>query len=160
MSNKNGYAADVRSWVANNFNDVGEFRTADVVDAISKDPNADVKADSAYISSALTGWYKHDIIVDGFRLHRSENAEGQRRIRWEVVPAKKHAVASPEDSKPKSPVKTDSTSEKTAQTEGSQTKTNKPFSKTFKGHILAKKDDGSMVIQNDNGLFKVQPFEW
>ena len=161
MGIKSNYAADVRGWVARNFSDVGEFRTADVVDAVNKDDSVTWKADSAYVSSALTGWYKHDIIVDGFRLRRSENSDGSRRIRWVVVPAKKQIEQMAlEEPKPKPPIRTESVSEKTALTEGNQTKINKPFSKTFKGQILATKDDGSMVIKNDDGLFKVQPFEW
>jgi len=161
MGINNNYSSDVRRWVASNFNDVGEFRTADVVDAIGKDESVGIKADSAYISSALTGWYKHDIIVDGFRLRRSENSNGSRRIRWVVVPAKKQIEQMTlEEPKPKPPIRTESASKKTALTEGDQTKINKPFSRTFKGQILATKDDGSMVIKNDDGLFKVQPFEW
>lgn len=145
----------IRNWVADHFKNFGEFRTGDVVRAMAA--AEDVRdVDGSYISSALNGWYKYNLIVNSYRLHRHV-PEGKRPI-WQCVPADWHATADAEDV-PAPEGKTESATEKAAQTECATTK-RKPRSNKFSGNVIAHKDDGSMIVQVAESLFKVQPFSW
>jgi hypothetical protein len=57
---------EIRKWVADNFHDIGEFRTGDVMSNIE---GVDVRATSN-VSSALNGWVTDNRVIQGFRLRR------------------------------------------------------------------------------------------
>lgn len=57
----------IRKWVAENFNDVGEFRTNDVMSNIT---GIEVRA-TGNVSAALQTWADDNRIISGYRLRRT-----------------------------------------------------------------------------------------
>lgn len=57
---------EIRKWVADNFHDIGEFRTGDVVSNIE---GVEVKA-TGNVSAALNSWAVDNRVIQGLRLRR------------------------------------------------------------------------------------------
>lgn len=141
----------IREWVATEFNDVGQFRTCDVADGLSR---ADMSGlgesmlktkDSAYISAALQSWVNNEMIVNGYRLQRN-TAPGKTAI-WETVAVR---VSKDEATITKAP-KAVAVRSKPGGVEIYQTE--------FKGDVVDRRADG-MLVNSGGKIFKVTPLDW
>lgn len=122
----------IRKWVAENFNDVGEFRTNDVVANIE---DVKIKATSN-VSSALQAWVEHKMIVAGHRLRRTSQ-KGSTAV-WIVEKVGTKAVIAASIEKPAAIAFNDT--------------------KPFVGEIIDTRGgpNGSMLVASGGKVYKVE----
>ena len=130
----------IRNWVADNFNDVGEFSTNDVAENIE---GVEVKA-AGNISASLQTWADRKKIVHGFRLRRKSPAH--HTAVWEIFPAK----ASPERDYKNNQTKKTMVGAEIASTSPSE---------SFVAEIIHH-DGPSRLVKHDGKLYKVTPFKY
>jgi hypothetical protein len=128
---------EIRQWVAENFHDVGEFRTPDVKDNIS---GVEVKA-TGNISSALTTWAENNMIVKGYRLKKMPSSSGKTSI-WKLFSS-------------------NTTGEDSRKSTADGGRKSRPQSDKFVGKVLKTRDDGSFLVTgSDNEVYVVAPLNW
>lgn len=147
------YTEIVRKFVVDEFTDVDTFKTRDVVEALrSRAENLGLdpeETESNYVSSALTGWALHNLIVGGYRLRNIAPPRSNKV--WELVNARMKQLPPAETERPKVP---------TEQVEPTASaKTTKSKSERFTGKVVATEDNVLLVATQDGKLYRVMPFK-
>lgn len=134
MAKKVSNAEEIRNWVADNFNDVGEFRTSDVASNIE---GVEIRA-SGNISASLQTWASEKLIVRGLRLRRMSD-KGKAAI-WICEKIGKYEATKKEMVE-------------------SEVITVAAKSESFNAEIIHH-DGTSRLVKHDGKLYKVTPFKY